>query len=288
MKENSVRIFLFKIMPKSLFSRIFGCFACLRLPSGLLKAVIRWYCRTFSVNMDDYIIPENGYATLDEFFTRGLKPGARKTEKGNVLVSPVDARVDQFGEIDRYTVLQAKGVEYSLKDLVPSEQAELFADGTFITLYLSPGDYHRIHAPLDGKITGFFHIPGKLYTVQEFMVKGLAGLFSINERLITYISAGKKGSAALCCIGAMNVGRITLDCRPEISTNGFCRKRREVFFTKDEQVKIKAGDQCGVFHLGSTVVLLLSKGLAELEVQTGQKVSMGQRIGRIAAEHGSR
>lgn len=282
MKENSVRIFLFKIMPKSFFSRIFGCFAGLRLPSGLLNAIIRWYCRTFSVNMDDYIIPEKGFATLDEFFTRGLKPGARKTAKGKVLVSPVDARVDQFGEIDRYTVLQAKGVEYSLRDLVPSEQAELFENGTFVTLYLSPGDYHRIHAPLSGKITGFFHIPGKLYTVQEFMVKGLPGLFSVNERLIEYISAGRKGYAAMCCIGAMNVGRITLDCRPEISTNGFFRQRKEVLFSKDEQVKISAGDQCGAFHLGSTVVLLLSKGLAELEVQTGQKVAMGQRIGRLA------
>jgi phosphatidylserine decarboxylase len=281
MKKKAVTIFLFKVMPKSLLSRLFGCLTRAPLPSRCMNGLINLYCKKFNISMEDYESPAGGFKNFDMFFTRRLARGARKIDSGkDSIISPVDARVDQFGKIKKDSIIQAKGISYSLKDLIPSNSALPFENGTFAVLYLSPADYHRIHAPVSGKLSGYFHIPGKLYTVQEFMVQGLPGLFSINERLISYIET-PKGRIAVCKVGAMNVGRITLSYA-DIATNKFIRQKQETLFDKDKKIKVKAGDEIGVFHLGSTVILLFEKGMARLDgIKTGGKVRLGQRIGRL-------
>ena len=278
MKKRKLLIFLFKVIPKSFFSRLFGYFARISLPSPVLKALISWYVKKFNINMDEYAVPSGGFKNFDMFFTRGLKPGSRKISaiKG-AISSPVDARVDQSGKIKKGQLIQAKGISYSIDSLIPSDTAKRFQNGSFVTLYLSPADYHRIHSPVSGKITGFFHIPGKLYSVQEFMVQGLDGLFSINERLISYIQTAK-GLTAVCKVGAMNVGRISLSYDVTV-TNKFIRSKKEFFF--NEPIKVKSGDEIGAFHLGSTIILLFEKDMAKLEVRPGERVRFGQRIGQM-------
>lgn len=279
--DKALTIFLFKIMPKSLFSRLFGYMTRIPLPTSCMNALTTWYCKKFNIDMADYEIPQNGFKNFDMFFTRQLTKGARKIDssKGSVI-SPVDARVDQFGKIKKDSIIQAKGISYSLNELLPSESAKLFENGTFMVLYLSPADYHRIHAPASGKIFGYFNIPGKLYTVQEFMVQGLPKLFSINERLISYIKT-PKGNIAVCKIGAMNVGRITLSYANAV-TNKLIRSKKEVLFDKNNEIKVKAGDEIGIFHLGSTIVLLFEKDMVVLDaVKKGTKVKLGQKIGHF-------
>lgn len=259
-------------------------FARLRLPKFVMQRLSAWYCRKFAIDLSEYQVPEEGFRSLDELFTRKVKPTARKVDKAaDVLVSPVDARVDQMGKITDATLIQAKGISYSLADLLPSQEYKHFVGGSFVTLYLSPADYHRIHSPAKGRITGFFHIPGKLYTVQEFMVSGLPGLFCINERLVSYITA-KTGRIAVCKIGAMNVGRISLSYANAV-TNKFIRKKQETFFDKQNEVKVNAGDEIAVFHLGSTIILLLEKGTARFSgIKLGSKVKAGQTIGRLTGK----
>ena len=278
MKKRKLLIFLFKIIPKSFLSRLFGYFTRIPLPAFILKPLISWYIKKFNINMDEYATPAGGFKNFDMFFTRELKTGSRKISAAKgALLSPVDARVDQSGKIKKGQLIQAKGISYSIDSLLPSDMAKRFKNGSFVTLYLSPADYHRIHSPVSGKITGFFHIPGKLYTVQEFMVQGLEGLFSINERLVSYIETAK-GLAAVCKVGAMNVGRISLSYEGTV-TNKFIRSKKEVFF--DKPVKVKAGDEIGMFHLGSTIILLFEKGMADFEIKTGDRVRFGQRIGQV-------
>jgi phosphatidylserine decarboxylase len=150
----------------------------------------------------------------------------------------------------------------------------------FLTIYLSPADYHRIHSPINGTITGYFSIPGRLYTVQEFMVQGLPGLFAKNERLITYIDTGSH-EAALCKIGAMNVGRMSLSYAPVITNKTF-RKREEKIFKEDELTTIAAGDETAIFHMGSTIVLLLEKGMCDLAFcEENAPVTMGSPLGNL-------
>lgn len=279
--KKQLLIFLFIIIPKSLLSRAFGAVTRIPFPRWILHPVINWYSKAYGVKTEEYIPPEKGFKNFNSFFTRQLKPGVHIIDSDvNAVVSPVDARLDQFGELDGETIMQAKGVHYNLKDLLPSEEASRFEGGSFMTLYLSPGDYHRIHSPAGGTITGYFHIPGKLYTVQEFMVQGLQGLFSKNERLISYIDTGR-GHIAVCKIGAMNVGRMSISHAPVITNKTF-RSKKEALYNENERPSIKSGDELGIFHLGSTIVLLFEKNFIRYAgLATGDTVRVGQKIGDI-------
>jgi len=280
--KNTGAIFLFRIIPTSLLSRIFGWLTEIPLPGIILKPVIRWYSKKFNI-IDEYVIPENGFRTFNDFFTRKLKEGSRAIDKEpGAVISPVDSRIDSFGTINDNTLLQAKGVPYSLEDLLLDGNAEDFRNGSYITLYLSPADYHRIHSPVSGKISGFTHIPGRLFTVQEYMVKGLGDLFTRNERITTYIETGC-GDIAVCKIGAMNVGRISLAYSDTVSNRTF-RSRKQVTYQQNEMPGISAGDELAVFNLGSTIILLFQPGIVDFTPFTiGDYLRVGEKIGTLSA-----
>ena len=276
-----LKILLFKIIPKSALSMIFGWLTLVPLPEGIMTPLISWYSKKYGVILEEAVVPEGGFRNFNMFFTRELKKNARKIDKSaGSVVATTDSRADQFGNITKERIIQAKGITYSVKDLIPSPEADKFIGGKFITLYLSPGDYHRIHSPVDGKITGFFNIPGKLFTVQDFMVKNLPDLFSMNERLITYIKT-TKGNVAVCKVGAFNVGKISLAYDNTV-TNRLIGKKFEKIYTKNEFKPVKRGEEIGTFNLGSTVIILFEKGMINFSrIKQGQKVKMGEKIGTL-------
>lgn len=278
--NGKTAVFLFKIIPTAFISRLFGWMARIPLPGLILNPVIRWYCARFGVRTDE--IPEGErFGSFDRFFTRRLKEGARTIDPmPKSVVSPVDAKIDFFGRIDGTTLLQAKGMEYSLADLVPCEYHRHFTGGDFVTLYLSPADYHRIHSPVSGHIEGYCAVPGKLYTVQEFLVKEIKGLFALNERLLSFIKTDR-GRIAVCKIGAMNVGRISLSYAG-IQTNTTFRKKTEYFYEEQRMPAVAKGAEIGIFHLGSTVIVLFEKGTVKLEkLVRGDYVQLGSVIARF-------
>lgn len=281
MENSKFKILAFRILPKGFISRVFGYTALIPVPQGLMKKIIAWYSVKYGVNLSEAEIPAEGFKNLNKFFTRTLKPGARKIDEDKrSVVATTDSRVDQYGDITDDSILQAKDVDYSLRELVPSIEAEKFINGKYITLYLSPGDYHRIHSPVSGKITGFFNIPGKLYTVQTFMVKGFKGLFAVNERLITYIDTDQ-GAVAVCKIGAINVGKISLSYDNSV-TNKFFRSKNEHIYDENRMPAVEKGDEIGIFNLGSTVIILFEKGMMEFDdLKEGQIVKMGEKIGTL-------
>lgn len=276
--KRYVSIFVLRVIPKALISRAFGRLARMRLPRGILLRVIDWYCGKYGVNRGEIAWPPGGFPTLDQFFIRKLKEGVHVIDGArNSVVSPVDSRVDRYGAIDGLRMIQAKGIDYSLRDLIPSEAYKYFIGGSFITLYLSPADYHRIHSPVNGRVAGFFHAPGLLFPVKDFVVKGVKGLFARNERLVTYIST-PRGMVAVCKIGALNVGRITLSYHDTVTNRAF-RKKREFFYPSGGGPSVAKGDELGIFHLGSTVILLFPRDVLRFEkLEAGQKVRLGQRI----------
>ncbi|HQO01770.1 MAG TPA: archaetidylserine decarboxylase [Spirochaetota bacterium] len=281
---NELLIFIFKIIPKSLLSRIFGYITRIPMPQFLLNPVIRLYSRKFGVRTEEILYPAGGFRTFNSFFTRKVKNGVHVIDSGRgSVVSPVDGRIDQFGTIEKTAMIQAKGISFSLEDLIPSATHLEFVDGSFMTLYLSPGDYHRIHSPVDGNVVGFFSLPGKLFTVQEFMVKGLTGLFTKNERMISYINT-EYGLAGVCKVGAMNVGRIGVVYDEDYRSNRLIRCRKEHFFDDDSQMTMRRGDELGRFNLGSTIILLFQKDMVRFgSFRCGDTVRMGQKIGTLSA-----
>ena len=270
-----------ELLPKNAVSRAFGEVSEVELPSALRGVVNRTFASIADVDVDEAENSPEDYESLNAFFTRRLREGVRpmETTAGNAIVSPVDGRLDQFGDIERETLFQAKGKIYELVELVDSgREAHRFTGGSYATLYLSPRDYHRIHSPATGRVSHVSYIPGTLFPVNAFAAHRVDGLFTINERLISYIDSEDLGRIGVVKVGATCVGRISLSYR-DMHTNQSFRRRREIEL--EEPVEISHGDELGVFNLGSTVIVLVESPRFDFDsdLEIGQSIQLGTLLG---------
>lgn len=254
--------------------------------TGLKNLLISRFVRLYRVDTGDVALDiPDGFATFNDFFIRELRPGARPIDDDpHALVSPVDGTVSQAGSIRDDLLLQAKGHDYTLGDLLATdlEDADAYRDGAFATIYLAPYNYHRVHAPVAGELVALRYVPGELFSVNAATAAAIPGLFRRNERLVMHFRTAT-GPAVLIMVGALNVGSITTPWTGEIRP----RKTGTV-----EVVGITGppdvgkGDLLGWFNMGSTVILLLPKSTCEWhnELLPGESVVMGRPIGTLAAE----
>ncbi|PID34035.1 MAG: phosphatidylserine decarboxylase [Thiotrichales bacterium] len=268
------------VLPHHFLSRII--FRLTRIRSPLVPRVIRWFVGAFKVNLDEAVNPNPAsYDTFNEFFTRPLKPELRPIAAGeNVLVSPVDGAISQFGTIQSGRIFQAKGHDYSALELLAgdSERARPFIDGQFMTIYLSPRDYHRIHMPVTGTLSEQVYIPGRLFSVAGHTARTVPRLFARNERVVAMFDTAF-GKMALVLVGAINVaaietvwdGLITPPNGREIQTKRY-----------DGRAVYEKGVEMGRFNMGSTVVMLFENQwdwqaacVPDQTVQLGQKLAEG-------------
>ena len=192
-------------------SRLGGLIAQAKLPPSVLLPLLRWYIRRFDVDLTEVAEPLESFDTVDAFFTRKLHEGVHVIDPDpDVAICPVDGRALHFGGVADGQIEQVKGRSYRLAELLQSAaDAERFADGHFVTMYLSPRDYHRIHCPVDGRIVRYRYVPGRLYPVNRFGVRFIDKLCAVNERLITYVESETLGEVAVVKVGATNVGMIS-------------------------------------------------------------------------------
>lgn len=248
----------------------------------------RRFAATYQVDLSDAEHPLEGYGSLHELFTRRLRPGARPIDQDpEALVSPVDGTLSERGFVGAGVLPQAKGRTYTLSALLADPQAlEVFGGGSFATLYLHPRDYHRIHSPVDGRISRWVHVPGDLFPVNSTAVAHFEALFARNERLMTHLDTDVFGRVAVVKVGATIVGRVRASYAPEVTTNapGVTVVRRADL---DPAAPIGRGDELGVFEMGSTVIVVTERPL-RFEVEAGRPVRFGESLGRIAAGRGSR
>jgi len=252
--------------------------------TGTKNFLITRFVRLYDVATDDILLPlPDGFADFNEFFTRELKADARPVdENSGSIVSPVDGTVSQAGELHEAKLLQAKGIEYSLDDLLAINLAEAraFANGSFATIYLAPYNYHRVHSPIAGKLVSGSYVPGDLFSVNAATASHIRGLFRRNERLILNLETAA-GPAAVIFVGAMNVGSITTPWTGEI------RPRHsgivESIDLGGEAINIVKGQLLGWFNMGSTVIVLLPQGAAtwNSKMVAGETLRMGESIGSL-------
>jgi phosphatidylserine decarboxylase len=260
-------------------SRAVGRLAEVRFPRPLLRAAIRAYSRFYGVDWSEVSEPIEAFATFNAFFTRRLRAGARPIAPGPGVVSPCDARLSTFGPLATDGRLeQIKGKTYTLEALLGSaDDAQLFRAGVQATLYLGPGMYHRVHAPVDGKIRAWRYLPGRLYPVNAMAVRGVDGLFTVNERVVVLVETEAYGPVAVVFVGATNVGRITFAFTSLATNAGGTAARTE----PRAAIPIVRGDELGAFNLGSTIVLLVADGaLRPSGPAAGDLVRMGQVLWR--------
>ena len=279
--DHLLRLFL-DAVSRPQVSRVVGRLSDLRLPRPLRMALFRTWIRAFRVDMRDTAEPLERFANLDALFTRRLEPGARPCARGaRRLVSPVDGRLLTFGLVEGNALLQVKGVRYTIEELLADpEAARRYRGGTYFTLYLSPPDYHRVHAPADGEILGYRYVPGRLYPVNRLGIDNVPGLFSRNERLTTFLRT-PLGHVAVVKVGATSVGRITVNYA-DITTNAPGASAQAVYYARPRAVS--KGAELGTFHLGSTVVLLVEAPPLKLNpaLRSRARVRVGQELGRQA------
>lgn len=279
---------ILKRLPQAGMSRGFGRIADAAIPEALRPRVLNTVIGALGIDGSEAELPLSSYRTINEYFVRRLKPGLRSWPQHEmVAASPVDAIVGQNGFVRDGQLLQAKGRFYTAADLLDdADVAKRFDGGAFITLYLSPRHYHRIHTPTSGAIPMARHVPGALLPVNEAASMHVDRLFARNERLICYVD-GPCGWIAVVAIGAYNVGRISAAFDPAWSgATGVTNRKAARAETRryDPPVKVNVGDEIMAFHLGSTVVLLFEPRRANLysalipgvEVRVGEPIARGR------------
>lgn len=269
-------------MPTALASRFTGRLARLPIPGPLRRPVLGGVARVLGMDLSEAAHPIGRFRSLDELFIRRLRDHARSWPEDPVVpASPVDGVVGQSGGIEGGRLLQAKGKEYSAADLLDDEElAARFEGGTFVTLYLAPRHYHRVHAPVEGRVRRARHVPGRLLPVNAPALRLVDRLFPRNERLAVLIE-GDAGAVAVVAVGAFNVGRITADFDEHLVTNR--RGARPETRLYHPPIDVGRGEPILAFHMGSTVVLLFERPLRlDAVVGAGSDILLGAALGRPA------
>lgn len=274
--KDTILLQLMKMMPTHAISRWVGNFAS----HPFSKKLIPLFSNLFQIPLDEAEKDVLEYGTLNEFFTRKLKDQLRPiSQEKNAIVSPADGKVAALGTIQEGQLIQAKGVTYTVWNLlgVSREEAHQFDGGKFITIYLSPKDYHRVHSPVAGDITDYSYLPGTLFPVNAFGVRAVKGLFAKNERLVTFIHSDA-GRVGVVKVGATIVGSVKVGYSKDAGTN--VKAGTLIHQKLPTTVHVERGGEIGFFQFGSTVVLVFEKGKVEFQPDLeGRSVKMGEQIG---------
>ncbi|HSM92266.1 MAG TPA: archaetidylserine decarboxylase [Anaeromyxobacteraceae bacterium] len=265
-------------VPKNALSRVAGSLTGWAAPRWLLDRAIVAFAGRYGVDLSE-CAPPSSYRTFGEFFARPLRPGLRPVASGEeVLVSPVDGVVSETGLAAAGRLVQAKGIDYTVGALLGDyEAAGRFEGGAWATIYLSPRDYHRIHFPLGGRVTGWRYVPGRLWPVNPASVRTVPSLFAVNERLVVHLDT-PLGACALVAVGATVVGRVraTFDAAvPPTNLPGAVMQHGAYV----DPIPVEKGGELGAFEMGSTVILLFEPGRARLQLAAGQRLRVGEAIG---------
>ena len=281
-----VKIALHYLLQQLAMTRAAGWLAERRWGS-VTHFIIKAFAKQYQVNLAEAEKSSpSDYATFNEFFIRPLKAGARPIEAApDYLCLPADGRVSESGKIDANRLIQAKGHFFTLETLLAedTEMAAKFQDGDFITTYLSPSDYHRVHMPCDATLRKMAYVPGELFSVNPFLAEHVPNLFARNERLIcefetefgpmVQILVGATVTASMSTVwaGVVNPPRPDEVVEYHYNTEG------------EGVIRLSKGEEMGAFRLGSTVINLFPKGAVVLEphLQAGEKTRMGEKLGRL-------
>ena len=269
-----------RVLPRKRLSRALGRLTSARAPQPLVDAAISAFVRVYDVDLSEVDMPTGGFRTFDEFFTRSLVQGARVVDPDPAaIVSPADGRVEDLGTISGAGELIVKGQAYTAADLLgDANAAAAYEGGHYFIVYLSPRDYHRVHAPTCGSVQYVRYIPGSLDPVNRIGTDHIPQLFARNERLAIVQEGSVHGTVTTIMVGAIGVGRIGLsfdDLETNVGHEPGVRSYADAPILRDR------GDELGVFHMGSTAIVLTPPA-CELDIvaDPGDLVRMGECIAR--------
>lgn len=271
---------ILRMLPRARISHAVGRLADQPLAPPVERAVVGLYSRVYDVAFDD-CAQKSDFRSFDAFFTRSLRKGARTVDPDpGTVVSPADGRVDSMARIGRDATFVVKGRPYRVDELVgDAAAAERLRGGAGFVVYLSPRDYHRVHAPVAGAVRVIRSMPGDYYPVNAIGMRHVPGLFCRNRRVAIEIDGGPRvGNVTVVMVVAMIVGRIT--------TIGVSERDVPLgVHAFDPPQYVERGDEIGVFHLGSTAVVLVEERAAGDWLRDVGPVRYGERLLRVVPPH---
>jgi phosphatidylserine decarboxylase len=272
------------------YSALVGFAATKTLPQRLRPLAYRAFARAVGANLDEAELSLDAYPSFGDFFARRLRNGARSIDRGrHTIISPCDGVVAAAGVAKGGALVQAKGRNYTLDELLGSRPspggalAERFLGGDYVTIYLSPRDYHRVHAPVDGRLLSYDYIPGALWPVNPRVVSRREGVFARNERVVIHLNSPELGDVGVVMVGAAGVGNISLHHGLSSAALRPAGERHRV----ELDVDVARGDELGAFRLGSTVILVFQPDRARLALTEEQVVRFGESIGQASVVGGA-
>lgn len=248
--------------------------------------MIRGFIRLYDVNISEADETDlTVFPDFNSFFTRELRPEARPLDNStDAVLSPVDGRVNQSGHIRQGNLLQAKGMNYTALELLGNDPdaALRFSKGAFITLYLAPGDYHRVHMPMAGTLEKMAYIPGKLFSVNPASTENIDRLFVRNERIISLFNTFH-GRMAVIMVGAIFVGSMETVWAGQVMPAQDGSPESWSYDHLKDPVTLGKGEELGRFNMGSTVILLFEKNRVQWreDLKPGDRIKMGEKIGTL-------
>jgi phosphatidylserine decarboxylase len=279
--KKKIFISLQYILPQYALSRLAG-YAMESRCTWWKNWLIQRFIKTYNVDMSCAInsIPTS-YPSFNTFFTRELKPDARPIAEGiKQICSPADGTISQIGSIQQGRIIQAKGFDFSVAELLGGDTAaaEQFNEGAFSTIYLAPKDYHRVHMPLTGTLKKMIFVPGQLFSVNDTTAQHVPRLFARNERVVCLFETDA-GPMAVVLVGAFFVASIVTSWAGTVAPNSSDTIQTTTY--EPGQVRLAKGAEVGYFKLGSTAIVLFPKDTVNWlpSLQAGDSVQMGQAMG---------
>jgi len=262
-------------IPRHALSSFAGWFSRIesRWLARLSVAIWQWFVddlRLFEARKDRF-------ESLHDCFTRQLKPGARVVDRSpEIVVSPCDAEIGAFGSIDQHKLFQAKGLDYTLGELLADEKlAERHRNGRFVTLRLKSSMYHRFHAPDRCRAPRAHYISGDVWNVNPPTLRCLEKVFCKNERVVLPLAdQGVEPDITLVAVAAVLVASIRLHGIDAALDRRYQGRRRI-----DWNRSFERGEEMGYFEHGSTIIVLTDARLVLHEsLQSGRIIRMGQPL----------
>jgi phosphatidylserine decarboxylase len=283
---DKIKIRLQFMLPKQGLTQLAGWFAS-RNVGFVTQWAIKLFAKAYKVNMNEAQKSElTAYSTFNDFFIRTLKDGARPiVEAEHQLAQPADGAVSQLGPIDNDLIFQAKGHNYTVEALLAGQYqlADKFRGGDFITTYLSPSDYHRVHMPCDGLLTEMIYVPGDLFSVNPLTAANVPNLFARNERLICVFDT-PFGTMVQILVGATIVGSIDTVWSGCVNPQREGVIKRWTYPAQGEEgaIFLQKGEEMGLFKLGSTVINLFEPN--KIRFNASLIPGYATRMGELLAE----
>lgn len=279
-------MFYVKLVPRKIQSRIWGFLNELTLPTFLRQPLIGCFAYFYECDLSEALEPNlQSYSNLSQFFRRSLKPGLRPIAP-ECLVSPADGRVTRFGEVIDDRIEQVKGITYDVSSFIGRDLASQYKTKNqnmkryYCVVYLAPGDYHGFHSPADWHVNFRRHFSGHLLGVSDRVMRRVANLFCINERVLM-TGRWQYGFFTMTCVGATNVGNIALDFEKTLMTNQPFKRHLQVDdLSYENKIEKQRGERIGEFRFGSSIVLFFeAPSTFKFNVKQNQKVKFGEALG---------